>query len=185
MAQKSELLTKRYRLAPISPDKVSDNWIRWTSNPVLTSQLNVRAVKVTRADLQRHVAATWKSGQMIIGIYARANGDHIGLYTVSVDPRNGNVTLDAIIGQQSHDLASVLTETDPVLLDFLAKEHRVQKAASVVVETYVPLIRHLEATGWQKEGVLRQEYQAISSGRRLDAVQFGRLLNGDMSVKPV
>jgi hypothetical protein len=155
------------------------------SDPVLTSQLNVEALKVTRADLQRHVVDTWERGQMIIGIYARVSGDHIGLYTVSVDRRNGNVGLDAMIGQQRYDLDSVLSETDPVLLDFLAKEHRAEKAATVVVETNVPLIRHLETTGWQKEGVLRQEYQATSGGRRLDGVQFGRLLNGKMSVKPV
>jgi hypothetical protein len=185
MTQKSELLTERYRLAPISPNKVSSNWIRWMSNPVLTSQLNVKAVKLTRDGLQRHVVDTWKSGQMIIGIYARANGDHIGLYTVSVDHRNRNVTLDAMIGQQRYDLASVLSQTDPVLLDFLVQEHRVERAAAVVVETNLSFIGHLEATGWQKEGVLRQEYQAISGGRRLDAVHFGRLLDGNISVKPV
>jgi hypothetical protein len=185
MTRKSELLTKGYRLTPISPDKVSDNWIRWMNDPVLSSRRNVRAVKVTSADLQRHVVMSWKGGHMIIGIYARANGDHIGLYTLSIDRGNGNVTLDAMIGQQGYDLSSVLSQTDPVLLDFLAKEHRIEKAATLVVETNAPFIRHLEATGWQKEGVLQQEYPALSGGRRLDAIQFGRLLNGAMSVTPV
>ncbi|MGE4251599.1 MAG: hypothetical protein AB7F09_19595 [Parvibaculaceae bacterium] len=174
---KSELLTKRFRLAPISPDKVSDNWIRWTGDPVLMSQLNARAMKLMRPDLQRYVAAAWKSKRMIIGIYARASNEHIGLYEVAVDLRHRNVTLDVLVDHQRHDLSNALAETDPVLLDFFAKEHGVEKAVAVVVETNAPLIRHLEATGWLKEGVLRQEFQAVAGNRRLDAVQFGRLLD--------
>jgi len=184
MAQKSEVLTKRFRLAPISPDKVSDNWIRWTGDPVLMSQLNARVMQATRADLQRYVAVSWKNRRMIIGIYARADAQHIGLYEAAIDPRHGNVTLDALVDQQRYDLSDVLSETDPALLDFFATEHRIEKAIALVVETNTPLIRHYEATGWLKEGVLRQEYQAVAGNRRLDAVQFGLLLDGSKHVRP-
>ena len=41
------------------------------------------------------------------------------------------------------------------------------------------------ATRWLKEGVLRQEYQAVAGNRRLDAVQFGRFLDGARAGKPL
>lgn len=183
MSEKKELLTKRFRLTPVTPDKVSDNWIRWTGDAVLMSQLNARAAKLSRADLQRYVASAWQRKRTILGIYARANGDHIGIYETSIDPRNANVTLDVLIDQQRYDLSNVLSETDPVLLDFLATERRLEKAVALIVETYVPAIRHFEATGWLKEGLLRQEYPAVAGNRRLDVVQFGRLLNGARAAK--
>lgn len=177
MSEKSELLTKRFRLRPISPDKVSDNWLGWTRDPILMSQLNARAAKLSRADIQRYVATAWKDGRMIIGIYDRANVEHIGLYEIAIDRRHRNVTLDSLVDQQRYELATVLRETDRVLLDFLAREQRVEKAIAQVVETYTPAIRHFEATGWQREGLLRQERQAASGNHRLDVVQFGRLVD--------
>lgn len=178
MSQAQELLTKHFRISPISPDKVSDAWIRWSGDPLLMAQANARAARLSRADLQRYVAAAWKSRRMIIGIYARATGDHIGLYEASLDPRHGNVTIDTLIDQQTNVLSSVLAETDPVLLDFFFTQHRVEKAIAKVVETNAALIHHYEKTGWLKEGVLRQEVEAAAGGRRLNMVQFGKMSSG-------
>ena len=179
MPQITDVRTKRFRISPISPDKVSDAWIRWTSDPVLMAQMNARVIKVTRADLQRYVAAAWKTKRMILGIYTLTDGDHIGLYEAAIDPRNANVTFDTLVDQQKFILPNVLSETDPALLEFLGKQLRLEKAVAQIVETNAPLIRHYEGTGWVKEGVLRQEVEAVAGGRRLDMVQFGRLLDSN------
>lgn len=185
MPEKNELLTKRFRLTPITPDKVSDDWIRWTADPFLMSQLNARTPMLSRADLQRYVASAWQSKRVILGIYSQANGDHIGLYEAAIDARHANVALDVLVDQRRYDLSDVLSETDPVLLEFLAKEHGVEKAIAMVVETYTPAIRHFEATGWLKEGLLRQEYPAVVGNRRRDVIQFGWLLDGARAGKTV
>jgi hypothetical protein len=176
MSRITELLTERFRLSPITPDKVSDSWVRWLGDPILMSQMNARVGKIARPDLQRYVAATWQSKRMIIGIYSRTDADHVGLYEAAVDARHANVTFDALVGPQRYALASVLAETDPILLDFFVEQHRIEKAIAKVVETNLILIRHYETTGWLKEGILRQETQAAAGSRRLDVVQFGRLL---------
>ena len=179
MPQITEIKTRRFRISPISPDKVSDAWIRWTGDPILMAQMNARVVKLTHADLQRYVAGAWKTKRMVLGIYTLTDADHIGLYEAAIDPRNANVTLDTLIDQQKYALPNVLTETDPALLQFLGKDLRLEKAVAQVVESNTPLIRHYEATGWLKEGVLRQEVEAVAGGRRLDMVQFGRLLDSN------
>ncbi len=141
-------------------------------------QLNARVAKLTRADLRRYVLAARKSGRSIVGIYTRAGGDHVGLYETEVNPQHANVAINVLIDQKRYDLTNVLSETDPVLLDFLAKARGVEKAVAMIVETYVPAIRHFESTRWHKEGILRQEYPSANGSRRLDVVQFGRLLAG-------
>lgn len=176
MPEKLELLTRRFRLSPVSPDKVSENWVRWTADPLLMAQLNIRPPKLSRVQIQAHVAAAWKGGKAVFGIYLRSSGDHVGLYEVALDRRNANATLDVLIDQHRHDLADVLSETDPAFLSFLAARHGVEKAVVQVVETYEPAIRHYERANWQREGVLRQERRAVTGDRHLDVVQFGRLL---------
>jgi hypothetical protein len=151
--------------------------MKWTIDPFLMSQLNARVVKPSRADLQRYVAAAWQDKRIVIGIYCLSDADHIGLYEAALDPRHGNVTLDALVGAQKYALSDVLTETDPSLLDFFVKQHGVEKAIAQVVETNTTLIRHYETTGWLTEGVLRQETRSAANNRRLDIVQFGRLLS--------
>jgi len=183
MSRITELLTKHFRLSPITPDKVSDNWVRWTADPILMSQMNAQTGKITRPDLQRYVAATWQGKRMIIGIYSRMDADHIGLYEAAVDSRHANVTFDSLVAPQKYGLANVLAETDPVLLDFFAEQHQIEKAIAKVVETNLPLIRHYETTGWRKEGILRQEAQAATGNRRLDVVQFGRLFAESLSAR--
>ncbi len=177
MSEVIDLMTKRFRIRPITPDKVSEDWLRWTRDPVMMAQLNARPAKVTRTDLQRYVDVSWKNKRAILGIYGRTSGDHIGLYEGVIDPGNDNVTLDVMIDQQRYGLSNVLAETDPVLLKFLATKRGIYKAIAQIMETYTPAIRHYEATGWLKEGVLRKEHPAASGNGRVDVVQFGRILD--------
>ena len=87
------------------------------------------------------------------------------------------MTIDVLVDQRRYDLANVLRETDPVLLNYLAGRFGLEKAVAKIVETYRPAILHFEQSGWLKEGVLRQENPAVSGQGRLDVVQFGKLLS--------
>lgn len=176
MSSSPEIVTKRFRLAPITPDKVSDAWLAWTRDVQLMRQMNSRLLRLSRADLQRYVIAAQKRSRAIVGIYERAGGGHIGLYETELNSKHRNVTIDVLVDPQRYDLSAVLRETDAPLLAYMAQRFGMEKAMAKVVETYQPAIRHFEATHWLKEGVLRQEYPAIDGSRRLDVVQFGKLL---------
>ncbi|MGE3872278.1 MAG: hypothetical protein AB7F74_04900 [Parvibaculaceae bacterium] len=173
-----EITTERYRLARVTPGKVSDEWLGWTGDAELMSQMNSRLRKLTRADLQRYVAASERLGRAIVGIYERHGGAHIGVYETELNLRHRIVTIDVQVDLRHFDLPNVLKETEPALLDHLARRSGIEKAAAKIVETFTAALRHFEAAGWRKEGVLRQEQPSADGRRRLDVVQFGKLLNG-------
>ncbi|MFZ5675393.1 MAG: hypothetical protein ACOZAM_20750 [Pseudomonadota bacterium] len=176
MSNAPEILTKRFRLTPITPDKVSDEWLRWTSDPDLMGQMNARVTKLTRTDLQRYLVAAQGQKRAVVGIYGRKDRAHLGLYETEINEENRLVTLDVLIDQHRYDLANVLRETDSALLSYLAGRFGLEKAVAKVVETYKPLILHLEQSGWRREGVLRQENPSAAGFGRLDVIQFGKLL---------
>lgn len=176
MPEQSEFLTKRFRLTPIGPDQVSDDWVRWTGDAELMRQMNAPVRKMRRRDLQQYVVAAKKGGRAIVGIYEKQNGAHVGIYEISLSPQHKNVTLNVLIDQKRYDFSIVLRETDPVLLKFLKERYGMQKAVAKVVETYLPALRYYEDVQWMKEGVLRGEHPSLDGTRRLDVVQFGRLL---------
>lgn len=176
MSPSPEILTRRFRLAPITPDMVTDDWLRWTADAGLMGQVNARVLKLKRADLQRYLVAAQRFKRSIVGIYRRQDGAHIGLYETEISAAHRNVTIDVLVDQNRHDLGDVLRETDPALLRHLADRFGIEKAVARIVETFKPALLHFEGTGWLKEGVLRQEHPAASGQGRLDVVQFGRLL---------
>lgn len=176
MSNAPEILTKRFRLTPITPEMVSDDWLRWTGDPQLMGQMNARVAKLTRTDLQRYLVESQRQKRAVVGIYGRKDGVHVGLYETEISQEHRNVTIDILVDQGRYDLAHVLRETDPALLTYLAGRFGLEKAVAKVVETYKPLILHLEQTGWLKEGILRQENPAATGIGRLDVIQFGKLL---------
>lgn len=176
MHEQSEFETKRFRLTSIGPDQVSDDWVRWTGDAQLMRQINVPLRKLKRRDIQQYVIAAKKTGRAIVGIYEKQSGAHVGIYEIALNSQNRNVTLNVLIDQQRYDLSIVLRETDPVLLKFLAARYGMQKAVAKVVETYLPAVRHYEETEWMKEGILRGEHPSVDGSRRLDVIQFGKLL---------
>lgn len=176
MSNAPEILTKRFRLTPITPETVSDEWLRWTADPELMRQMNARVLKLTRADLQRYLVAAQRQGRAVVGIYSRKDGAHVGLYETEISEEHRNVTIDVLVDQRRYDLSNVLRESDPALLSYLAARFGLEKAVAKVVETYGPAILHFEQTGWVKEGVLRQENPSASGAGRLDVMQFGKAI---------
>lgn len=176
MSNAPEILTKRFRLTPITPEMVSDEWLRWTSDPLLMGQMNARVAKLTRTDLQRYLVDAQRQKRAVVGVYGRKDRSHVGLYETEINEENRLITIDVLIDQHKYDLASVLRETDPVLLSYLAGRFGLEKAVAKVVETYKPLILHFEQSGWLREGLLRQENPSATGFGRLDVIQFGKLL---------
>lgn len=176
MTSPPEILTKRFRLTPITPMTVSDDWLRWTSDHDLMRQVNARVLKLSRTDLQRYLVTAQQQKRSVVGIYGRKDGVHVGLYETEISEEHRNVTIDVLVDQHRYDLANVLRETDPALLSYMAARFGLEKAVAKVVETYKPVILHFEQTGWLKEGILRKESPSASGGDRLDVIQFGRLI---------
>jgi hypothetical protein len=176
MTSSPELLTKRFRLAPITPMTGSDDWLRWTSDQELMGQMNAHVLKLSRTDLQRYLVTAQQQKRAIVGIYGRRDGVHVGLYETEISEEHRNVTIDVLVDQRRYDLSNVLRETDAALLSYLAARFGLEKAVAKVVETYKPVILHFEQTGWLKEGILRKESPAISGMERLDVIQFGKLI---------
>lgn len=176
MAATSGLTTAHFKLRLMTPAMVTDRWVGWTRDPVLMAQLNSRLLNLSRIDIQGYVANAIASKRAIIGIFSKRNDEHVGLYEAVADPQHRNVTIDVLVDREQHDLQKVLRETDPVLLADLRSRFKMEKAVTMVVGTYLPAIRHFESTGWNREGVLREDYPSADGTSRVDVVQFGKEL---------
>lgn len=171
-----EFATKNFVLRYMTPPMVTERWVSWTSNNFLMGQINSRTTNLNKIDLQRYVATAIKNQRAIFGIFRKSDFEHIGLYDVMVDMRHRIANLDVLVEIPKIDLHTTLSETDPFFLAYLRHKMGFQKAAAQVPATFKDLLKHYEKSGWLKEGILREELPGLKANRRVDAVQFGKLL---------
>lgn len=155
---------------------VTDSWVSWTSNNFLMGQINSRAARLSKVDLQRFVAMAIKNKRLIFGIFRKSDFEQVGLYDVMPDLRHRIANIDCLVEIPKFDLAEILAETDVAFLAFLKLKMGFQKVSALVPATYKAMHKHYEKTGWLKEGILREELPGLKANRRVDAIQFGKLL---------
>jgi hypothetical protein len=176
LAQIPQIETKNYVVRYITPPMVTERWVKWTTDNFLMGQINSKTLNLSKVDIQRYVVSAIKNRRSIFGIFRKLDFDHIGLYELMNDQQHRVVNLDVLVDIPKYDLHTVMTETDPVLLSYLNKNFGVEKAVASVPATFSAAIKHYEKDKWLREGVLREELPALKPNRRVDAIQFGKLL---------
>ena len=167
--------TKNYRLLMMSPDLVTNAWVEWTNEPSVMEPLNVRAMKLTKADLQRYVAASNAQQKAIVGIFRGRGGQQVGIYELALDRHHMNASVEILVDTRKYDFDKVVSETLRPLLDHLQKRFDIGKFVALVPESYAAAIDFFDNAGWLREGVLREEMPALFSVGRIDVHQFGLL----------
>jgi hypothetical protein len=171
-----DLQTENYRLLLMRPDMVTDAWVQWANDRVLMRQINSKLRKTTRAHIQDYVLKATLDKRAIIGIFERATMAHVGVCEILFDQVHRNANLDILIDFKSHDLRRIMDEAIPALLQDLKSRFGAEKAVILAPQSYQSLVEYLNQSQWQKEGVLRAEFPHASENRRMDGLQYGRLI---------
>lgn len=172
---KIDIGTKNYRLMMMTSEMVTNAWVDWVKEPSVMNPLNVQAMTLTKADLQRYVAVSNAQQKAVIGIFRANGGQHIGIYEVALDKQHLNAAVEILVDTRKYDFDRVVTETMPPLLSHLQNRFSIGKFVALVPESYEAAINFFGNHGWFAEGVLREELPALGGGQRLAVHQFGLL----------
>lgn len=168
------LETARYHLRSLSPDDVDDRYIGWLGDPEVMQTLNAPPRQLNRADIQRYVARFNNKTSFHIGVFDKASGRKIGIYSIYVDLGNGLAETNVAIGERDFWGRKAVLETRAALLDFLFDVVGVFKVWGRPFARNFPAVFNYKAQGFALEGVLRQHRRSVDGGR-LDQLMFGLL----------
>jgi hypothetical protein len=171
-----DIITANYRLLMMSPAMVTNAWVEWTNEPAVMEPLNVRAMKLTKADLQRYVAVSHAQKKAIVGIFRRRGEQQVGIYEIALDQQHMNASIEVLIDIRKYDFEKVVSETIQPLTDYLQKRFDIGKFAAMVPETYSSSLRFFGNSKWELEGVLREELPSLIEGERVSVYQFGLIV---------
>lgn len=166
--------TERYVLRSLRPADVDDRYASWLGDPEVMQTLNAPPRQVSRADLQRYVARFNNKTSFHLGIFDKASGRKIGIYSIYVDPGNSLAETNVAIGEREFWGRKAVLETRAALLDFLFDVVGVFKVWGRPFARNFPAVFNYKAQGFTCEGVLRQHRKSVDGGR-LDQLMFGLL----------
>ncbi|MFO1235919.1 MAG: GNAT family protein [Alphaproteobacteria bacterium] len=166
--------TERWLLRTLVPADASERWCGWVADPEVMGPVNTPPRTMSRAELAAYIARFDQETRLLIGIFDRANGLHVGFYQIDVSPTHRTAAFNVIVGDKSYWGRKVVLETRAALLDHLFRGG-VEKATGAPLARNFPAVFNYKAQGWRLEGILKGQCRPMYNGPRLDQYQFGLL----------
>jgi RimJ/RimL family protein N-acetyltransferase len=169
------LTTDRFLLRNLTANDASELYLAWAADSDVMGPLNVKPVRMTRAQLAAYISGFDGVTRFLVGIFFRAEKLHIGFYMVEVDSVHDVASFNVVIGDKEYWGKKVVLETRPALLDHFFNERGIEKIIGLPLARNIPAIFNYKAEGWRLEGVFKAHRKSMATGKRLDQMQFAML----------
>lgn len=168
----SELLGERVRLTRFTAADITDDYIAWLNDPLVTRLSNQRFVTHDRASSERYLAGFDGSANLFFSV-RRRDGDHsIGTMTAYVSPHHRTADMGILIGDRSAWGGGFGQDAWNILLAWLLGVGGMRKVTAGTLAINQPMIRIAEQSGMLLEG--RRARQEIVEGQEVDILQYAR-----------
>jgi len=167
------LETAHYRLRLLTASDAGERYLGWLRDPEVIRYLEVRHQESTLDDILAYIASHDGRTGFLFGIFT-STSEHIGNFSLRIDPHNRVGTLGVMIGDRSHWGQNVVLEARRAILDFAFMQKSAHKICGACLATNLPAIYNYRRQGWHHEGT-RREQALGTDGKRADVVMFGML----------
>ena len=167
-----ELETARFRLRSLVRADASEKWAAWVADAEAMAPLHMPARKVSVEELAAHIALFDNDSRLLVGIFARENGAHIGFHMIEVDKAHALAAFHAFVGERAWWGKDVVNETRAALLDHFFGARGIDKAIGQPLERDFGALLNFKKQGWRLEGVHRRQRRSVLTGARVDQYAF-------------
>ena len=168
----SELLGERVRLTRFTRGDITEDYIGWLNDPVVTRFSNQRFVTHDRASSERYLASFAGSSNLFFSVRQRDDDRAIGTMTAYVSPHHRTADMGILIGDRGAWGGGFGQDAWNALLAWLLGEGGMRKVTAGTLAINQPMIRIAERSGMLLEG--RRARQEIVEGRQVDILQYAR-----------
>ena len=167
--------SERFVIRSLAPADISERWASWAGDPDIMTPLNMPVRKSTREQLIKYVTSQNNDRNYLIGIFAKAMGQHIGFYQIDVNKLHRTAGFNVVIGDKQYWGKNAVNETRAAILTEFFEHRGLEKAWGQPLARNFPMIFNYKQQGWRLEGILRGQCLSVVDGKRVDQYQFGML----------
>ena len=164
--------SEHYLVRTIAADDASDRWAGWMGDPEAIHMLNLPARPWTKADVVAYIKTFDQRGVLLLGIFEKASGAHIGILTVDINRVTGQFLVNMLIGEPAYRRQGVTREITVPFRDYFFETLGLRVALASVLARNVPITEYLLKTGWKRDQTLARAAKSNQDGGMLDLCLF-------------
>src|SRR5262245_47409276 len=170
--EKVRIHSDKYLVRTIEADDASDRWVGWMSDPEVRYMLNMAPRSWKKADVVSYIN-TFNQGQnLLLGIFDKQSGAHVGIFTVDINPALGHFLLNLLIGEPDYRNKHVTTDIAEPFLTYFFETLGLNAAVASVLAHNAPMIHWLQKNGWRLDQTRKQAARSHADGAPLDVCLF-------------
>lgn len=167
-----DLIGRKVRLRRFTEADITDDYIGWLNDPIVTRFSNQRFVRHDSDSCRRYLASFDGTPNLFVSV-RRLGDDHaIGTMTAYVSPHHGTVDVGILIGERAVWSGGYGQDAWNSLTDWLLSRPDIRKVTAGTAAVNEAMIRLAERSGMALEG--RRLRQEIIQGEEVDILYFGK-----------
>ena len=162
--------TNRLILEPISEEHLTDRYVGWLNDKIITAHSEQRHKTHTLKSCRQFAESMQTAGHYFWAIVATDNPSlgHIGNLSAYIDAANDIADLTILIGEQASWGHGYGSEAWIAACEWLFDEAGMRKITAGTMATNVAMISIMKKAGMVEEG--RKKKQFLQDGKEVDAV---------------
>jgi len=175
----AELVGEKVRLRPFGAEDITDAYVGWLNNPIVTRYSNQRFRNHTRTTCEAYLASFEGTPNLFLSIRACASGEAIGTMTAYRSPHHGTCDVGIMLGNRDYWGGGYGQEAWNLLTGWLLDPAGggVRKLTAGCLAANRAMVIVLERSGMTLEAVRRE--QELLEGEPADVVHYARFADGN------
>jgi RimJ/RimL family protein N-acetyltransferase len=161
-----------YVMRTVTVDDVSDRWGRWLLDPEATYRLNVQPKVHTKAELVRYVASFDQRTRILLGIFKKDSGLHLGITKVDIDEKLGHARISGLIGEPDYRRKGVSKAASRPFRDYLFETLGLKMLLAHPLSHNQASINYLTTSGFHFDKRAPRTVKSLFDDTMLDLLYF-------------
>lgn len=153
-----------YLMRTLKPADATDRFSSWFEDAEVRGMLNLPARKRTKADMEAYIRSFDQAASLLLGIFAKANGLLVGIFSLHVDWANGHFIANTIVGEAEYRHRGLMMEVTPPFRDYFFNRCGLKVMTATALAHNAPIPAYLENTGWTLDRIVKGEVKSEARG---------------------
>jgi RimJ/RimL family protein N-acetyltransferase len=162
----------RYLIRTIKAADASDRWASWMSDPEATHMLNAAPGSLQRADIVSYIKEFDQRAHLLLGIFEKKSGLHLGIFRIDIDHRTGRFLVFMLIGEPDYRNKGVTNEITVPFRDYFFETLGLNTMLATALSRNRVIIHYLIKSGWTLDETRERSVKSQSDGTMLDMCYF-------------
>jgi len=143
--------TEHYLVRTLDVDDASERAGQWLADPEKAKMINAPARALSLAEMRAYIASHDRISGHILGIFDKANGNHIGFWAIYIDWPLQEFLVNVLVGERGTAAPGARRETQRKLMAYFFEDLGLETVRFSVLTRNEPVGSKLERAGLAPE----------------------------------